>query len=267
MDMPVNQFKRALRDHRTIYGTWLMSAAPSTAEALGCAGLDFLVVDMEHVPVDTPLMIELLRTVAGTPAAAVVRLPWNDMVMVKRALDGGAQNVMLPFVQDADEARRAVAYTRYPPDGIRGVAGVHRASRYGTVTNYLAGAADEICVIVQIETLAALERLPEIAAVPGVDSIFIGPSDLAASMGMLGDLNHAAVQDKLRDGAQLCRKLGKPVGIVGPNPDMVGKFLEYGYTWVAIATDMSLMVGRAQEWLRKVKRQTPAAAEKPQGAY
>jgi 2-dehydro-3-deoxyglucarate aldolase/4-hydroxy-2-oxoheptanedioate aldolase len=209
----------------------------------------------------------LLRTVAGTPAAAVVRLPWNDMVMVKRALDGGAQNVMLPFVQDADEARRAVAYTRYPPDGIRGVAGVHRASRYGTVTNYLAGAADEICVIVQIETLAALERLPEIAAVPGVDSIFIGPSDLAASMGMLGDLNHAAVQDKLRDGAQLCRKLGKPVGIVGPNPDMVGKFLEYGYTWVAIATDMSLMVGRAQEWLRKVKGQAPAAAEKPQGAY
>ena len=122
MDMPVNQFKRALRDNRTIYGTWLMSAAPSTAEALGCAGLDFLVVDMEHVPVDTPQMIELLRTVAGTPAAPVVRLPWNDMVMIKRALDGGAQSLMMPFVQNADEARRAVACTRYPPQGRRGAA-------------------------------------------------------------------------------------------------------------------------------------------------
>ena len=142
MDLPVNPFKRALHDHRTILGTWLMSGAPSTAEALGCAGFDFLVVDMEHVPVDTPQMIELLRTVAGTPAAPVVRLPWNDMVMIKRALDGGAQSLMMPFVQSADEARRAVACTRYPPDGIRGVAGVHRASRYGTIPGYLAGAGD-----------------------------------------------------------------------------------------------------------------------------
>ena len=117
MDMPKNTFKQALREGRTVYGTWLMSGAPSTAEALGCAGFDFLVVDMEHVPVDTPEMIEILRTLAGTPAQAVVRLPWNDMVMVKRALDGGAQNVMMPFVQNADEARRAVSYTRYPPEG------------------------------------------------------------------------------------------------------------------------------------------------------
>ena len=274
MDMPVNQFKRALRDNRTIYGTWLMSAAPSTAEALGSAGLDFLVVDMEHVPVDTPQMIELLRTIAGTPATPVVRLPWNDLVMIKRALDGGAQSVMMPFVQNADEARRAVAATRYPPDGNRGVAGVHRASRYGTVANYLAKANDEICVTVQIETLEAFKQLPEIAAVPGVDSLFIGPADLAASMGMLGDIGHAAVQDKLREGAQLCRKLGKPVGIVGPNPEMVRRFLEYGYTWVAIATDMSLMVGRAQEWLGKVKGAVAdpagvptATATKAQGAY
>jgi 4-hydroxy-2-oxoheptanedioate aldolase len=267
MDMPVNSFKRALRDRRTIYGTWLMSAAPSTAEALGCAGFDFVVVDMEHVPVDTPQMIEVLRTVAGTPASPVVRLPWNDMVMIKRALDGGAQSLMMPFVQNAEEARRAVAFTRYPPQGIRGVAAMHRASRFGTVPNYLANAGNEICVIVQIETLAALERLPEIAAVPGIDSIFIGPGDLAASMGLIGDIANSQVQDKLREGAELCRKLDKPVGIVGPNPDMVGKFLEYGYTWVAIGSDMSFMVGRAQEWLGKLKGQAPASAPKAQGAY
>ena len=113
-------------ENRTIYGTWLMSAAPSTAEALGCAGLDFLVVDMEHVPVDTPQMIELLRTVAGTPAAPVVRLPWNDMVMIKRALDGGAQSLMMPFVQNADEARRAVVeVVQRLLIGARGVRMVH----------------------------------------------------------------------------------------------------------------------------------------------
>jgi 2-dehydro-3-deoxyglucarate aldolase/4-hydroxy-2-oxoheptanedioate aldolase len=266
MDMPKNTFKQALREGRIVYGTWLMSGAPSTAEALGCAGFDFLVVDMEHVPVDTPEMIEILRTLAGTPAQAVVRLPWNDMVMIKRALDGGAQNVMMPFVQNADEARRAVAYTRYPPEGIRGVAAMHRASRYATIPNYLKAAGDEISVTVQIETLAALEQLPHIAAVPGVDSIFIGPGDLSASMGFLGDIGRAEVQEQLKHGAQLCRQLGKPCGIVGPNPEMVGKFLEYGYTWVAVASDMGLMVGRAQEWLGKLKG-LAVTAPKAQGAY
>jgi len=266
MDMPTNTFKRAIEAKHVVYGTWLMSGAPSTAEALGCAGFDFLVVDMEHVPVDTPEMIELLRTLAGTPAQAVVRLPWNDMVMVKRALDGGAQNLMFPFVQNADEARRAVSYTRYPPEGIRGVAAMHRASRFATVPDYLNRASGELCVIVQIETLAALEALPQIAAVPGVDSIFIGPGDLSASMGFLGDIANAAVQEKLRHAAQLCRQLGKPCGIVGPNPEMVGKFLEYGYSWVAIASDMGLMVGRAQEWLGKLKG-LAVTAPKAQGAY
>ena len=266
MDMPGNTFKRAISEGRMVYGTWLMSGAPSTAEALGCAGFDFLVVDMEHVPVDTPEMIEILRTMAGTPAQAVVRLPWNDMVLVKRALDGGAQNVMMPFVQNADEARRAVAYTRYPPEGIRGVAAMHRASRFATVPDYLKGAAAELCVIVQIETLAALEQLPQIAAVPGVDSIFVGPGDLSASMGFLGDIAIAAVQEKLKHAAQMCKQLGKPCGIVGPNPEMVAKFIEYGYSWVAVASDMGLMVGRAQEWLGKLKGLAPAAP-KAQGVY
>lgn len=266
MDMPRNTFKHALQAGHMVYGTWLMSGAPSTAEALGCAGFDFLVVDMEHVPVDTPEMIEILRTMAGTPAQAVVRLPWNDMVQVKRALDGGAQSLMFPFVQNADEARRAVSYTRYPPEGTRGVAAMHRASRFATVPNYLKGAGEELCVIVQIETPAALEQLPQIAAVPGVDSIFVGPGDLSASMGHLGDIAHPAVQDQLKAAAELCKQLGKPCGIVGPNPEMVGKFIEYGYTWVAVASDMGLMVGRAQEWLGKLKGAAPAAP-KPQGAY
>jgi 2-dehydro-3-deoxyglucarate aldolase/4-hydroxy-2-oxoheptanedioate aldolase len=266
MDLPANLFKRAMASGKTPVGTWLMSGAPSTAEALGCAGFDFLVVDMEHVPLDVAGMIEILRTVAGTPAQAIVRPPWNDLVMVKRAMDAGAQSLLFPFVQNADEARRAVASTRYPPAGIRGVAATHRGSRYGTVANYLKRANDEACVIVQIETPAALERLEEIAAVPGVDSIFVGPGDLSASMGHIGDIANADVQNKLEAAAAACRKLGKPCGIVGPTPEMVARFLEYGYSWVAIGSDMGLMIGRAQEYLGKV-RGSAAAAPPPQSAY
>ncbi len=259
MDMPVNKFKRAINEGRTQLGAWLVSGAPSTAEALGCAGFDFLVVDMEHTPVDTPEMIEILRTIAGTPAQAMVRLVWNDPVWLKRVLDGGAQTVLLPFVQTAEEAQRAVAATRYPPDGIRGVAGNHRGSRFGTVPDYLKNAASELCVMVQIETVKGFENLAAIAAVPGVDSIFIGPSDLAASMGMLGDVGNPAVQEKLKEAAKKLRQLRKPCGILGMNPEMTAQFIGYGYDWIAIGSDMAFMVGRAQEVLGKA-RAVPSAA-------
>jgi 2-dehydro-3-deoxyglucarate aldolase/4-hydroxy-2-oxoheptanedioate aldolase len=212
-------------------------------------------------------MVDMLRACAGTHVPAVVRMPWNDMVMIKRALDGGAQSVLMPFVQNADEARRAVAYTRYPPHGVRGVAGMHRGNRYGTVPNYFKSGDDELCVMVQIETTGALERLPEIAAVPGIDSIFIGPSDLAASMGHLGDIGNAAVQDALRDAARQCKELGKPVGIIGANPDLVAKYVEYGYSWIAIGSDMAFMMSRAQEWLAKARGLTPPESARKPGAY
>jgi 4-hydroxy-2-oxoheptanedioate aldolase len=263
MDMPRNRFKHAIASATTPIGTWLVSGAASTAEAMGCAGFDFVVLDMEHTPVDMAQFVEILRTIQGTPAGVVTRLPWNDMVTVKRVLDAGAQTLMFPFVQSADEARRAVSYTRYPPEGVRGVAAVHRASRHGTVANYHRQAAAELCVIVQIETLSALEQLPAIAAVPGVDSLFIGPADLAASMGFLGNMTHASVLAKLKEGAQACRRAGKPVGIVGPNPDVVAQFLGFGFTWVAIASDIGMMVGRAQEWITKLRGDNGPSASRP----
>ena len=249
MDLPINRFKRDIAAGKTQLGCWLSSGAPSTAEALGCAGFDFLVVDTEHTPFDPPHMVDIRRTIAGTPAQAIVRPPWNDMVMVKRVLDAGALTILLPFVQSAEEARLAVAYTRYPPDGVRGVAGTHRGSRYGTIPNYVKRAHEQICVIVQIETLGAFAQIEAIAAVPGVDSLFIGPADLSASMGMLGDMANPAVQEKLAAGAQACKRLGKPCGIIGFNPEMAKKFLGYGFSWVAISSDIALMVGRAQEYL------------------
>jgi 2-dehydro-3-deoxyglucarate aldolase/4-hydroxy-2-oxoheptanedioate aldolase len=253
MELPVNLFKRAIASGKTPVGTWLSSGSPATAEAMGCAGFDFVVVDTEHTPIDVPQMTEILRTVAGTPAQAVVRPPWNDTVMVKRVLDAGAQTLLFPFVQDEIEAKRAVASTRYPPEGVRGVAGTHRGSRFGAVPNYLKTAGSEICVIVQIETLAALSRLEAIAAVDGVDSIFVGPNDLAASMGHLGDTGHAAVQEKVRFAAQECRRLRKPCGIVGQNPEAVATYLDFGYSWVAVSSDMGMLMSRASDYLAKVR--------------
>lgn len=266
MDMPRNRFKHAIAAAgRVPLGTWLVSGMPVTAEAMGCTGYDFVVLDMEHTPIDMAGMTDMLRAIEGTPAGVLVRIPWSDMVLVKRALDAGAQSLMFPFIQNADEARRAVSYTRYPPEGVRGVAGVHRASRHGNVPNYQKNAPSELCVVCQIETAAALDRLPEIAAVPGVDSLFIGPADLSASMGHLGNMTHPDVLAKLEAGARACRELGKPVGIVGPNPEMVAKYIEFGFSWVAMASDIAMMVGRAQEWIGKLKGMAPTVGLKAGG--
>jgi 2-keto-3-deoxy-L-rhamnonate aldolase RhmA len=267
MSVLANPFKRWLAEEgRRPLGTWLMSGSPMTAEAMGFCGFDFLVLDMEHVPIDLAQTVEILRAVAGTPAVPVVRLPWNDQVTVKRVLDAGAQTLMFPFVQNAEEARRAVSYTRYPPEGVRGVAAVHRASRYGQAAGYLRRAGEEICVVLQLETPQAVAAMPEIAAVPGVDALFVGPGDLSAAMGHLGDIAAEEVQDALAGAAAAARRCGKPVGIVGPNPDMVRRFLGYGYDFAAIASDMAMMTGRAREFLGAL-RPVPAETAPSGAAY
>ena len=145
--------------------------------------------------------------------------------------------------------------------------GTHRGSRYGTIPNYFKRANDEVCVIVQIETMQAMEQLDAIAAVPGIDSIFIGPADLSASMGFLGDMGNASVQEALKAGAQKCKRLSKPCGIVGGTPEIAGKFVEYGFSWVAVGSDMGYVVSRGQEYLAKMRGTTAAAPAKTQSAY
>src|SRR5690606_7759961 len=156
-------------------------------------------------------------------------------VTVKRVLDAGAQTLMFPFIENAQEARNAVSFTRYPPHGVRGVAAVHRASRFGQDRTYLKDAGDKIAVILQLETSNALASLEEIAAVPGVDALFVGPGDLAASMGHIGDISHDDVQAAIADAARRARAIGKPIGIVGPTPEMVRRFIGYGFNYAAIA--------------------------------
>ncbi len=175
--MSANSFKSRLAapGGAPMLGSWVMSAAAAAAEALACCGFDFLVVDMEHSPLDMGDTVGLLRAIAGTPCESLVRIAWNDPVIVKRVLDAGARSVMFPFVQSAEEAKAAVAYTRYPPAGVRGVAAMHRGSRYGQVKDYLRTANDYIATVIQLETPESIERLPDIARVPGVDSLFLGP--------------------------------------------------------------------------------------------
>jgi 4-hydroxy-2-oxoheptanedioate aldolase len=264
--MSSNPFKSWLQQPtgKPPLGSWVQSAAPAVAEAMGVCGFDFLVVDMEHSPIGIAEAVSLLRAIAGTPAQPVVRLAWNDQILVKRILDAGARNLMFPFVQSAEEARAAVSYTRYPPDGVRGVAAVHRGSMYGRANDYFKTANDGIAVIIQLETPEAIERLPQIAAVPGVDALFVGPGDLSAAMGRIGEVGHPEVQALIAKAAQSARAAGKPVGIVAGNPDMLGRFMGYGYDWGAVASDLGMLTGRAVEWVTAIKGRTePASGASP----
>jgi 2-keto-3-deoxy-L-rhamnonate aldolase RhmA len=258
MDPFENPFARLLARDQIPLGTWLMSGAPSTAEAMGCLGFDWLVVDMEHVPIDFKDAYHILQAIGGTPAVPVVRLAWNDPVLVKRALDIGAQALMFPFVQNAEEARRAVAATRYPAPGeafpgTRGYAAMHRASRYTTAADYGRRANDGIFRMIQLETPAALERLEEIAAVDGVDAIFMGPGDLSSAMGVIGNVAHDSVQQALREAARRTRAAGKAIGTVGPTPEMVKDFIGWGYHFVAVASDMGMMMRQANQFLAALR--------------
>ena len=269
MDPFNNPFIKMLRQARVPLGTWLMSGAPSTAEAMGCVGFDWLVVDMEHVPIDYKDAYHILQAIAGTKSAPVVRLAWNDAVLVKRALDIGAQTLMFPFVQNADEARKAVAATLYPAPGEplpgrRGYAAMHRASRYATAVDYGKRANDGLFRMIQLETPEALAHLEEIAAVDGVDAIFMGPGDLSSSMGVIGNIAHASVQGALKDAAERCRRLDKPIGTVGPTPEMAQQFITWGYDFVAIASDMGMMVRQASQILAAMD--TPSVRLSGKGA-
>ncbi len=252
-DILINPFRQRLQQPGTPLGTWLMSGATSTAEAMGHAGFDWLLVDQEHVPIDEKDTLHILQAIAGTNACAVVRLAANDAVLFKRALDLGAQTVMVPFIESADDARRAVAQAKYPPLGVRGFAAVHRASGYGTAQNYGQRANDSVFTIIQLETPHAVAALESIAAVPGVDALFLGPGDLAASMGHIGNIAHPQVQEVIADVAARCRKLGMPCGIVGPTPDMVTRFVGLGYNFVAVASDMGMMMRQATGFIEAIR--------------
>lgn len=253
-DLLINPFRERLKQAGAPpLGTWLMSGTSSTAEAMGRAGFDWLLMDLEHVPVTEAEALHILQAIAGTGAMPVTRLAANEPVLFKRALDLGAQTVMVPFVDSAEEARRAVSYAKYPPEGVRGFAAVHRASGYGTARDYPRRANDSVFTIIQLETPQAVAALEEIAAVPGVDALFLGPGDLSANMGHIGNIGAPEVQAVIADVAARCRRLGMPCGIVGPTPEMVSAFVQQGYAFVAIASDMGMMMRQATAFIQALQ--------------
>src|SRR5688500_1234560 len=199
MDMPLNPFKRALKAGQLQIGLWSSLSSHVSVEVIAGAGFDWLLLDTEHSPNELPMVHSQLQAAVGGTAHPVVRPPWNDTVMIKRLLDVGVQSFLIPYVQDEAEARAAVAATRYPPEGVRGFASASRSSRFGRVKDYHARAAEEICVLVQVESREALGNLEAIARVEGVDGVFIGPGDLSAGLGHLGNPGHPEVQAAIED--------------------------------------------------------------------
>ena len=236
-------------------GTFAMAASPLVAEALGHAGFDWAVVDMEHTPLDLADLVHMLQAIAGTTMQPVTRVPWNDTVLIKRVLDAGAQTLMIPFVQNEEEARKAVAACRYPPQGVRGMAAMSRGSRFGTVKDYFKVANQGVSVLVQIETPEAMERIAAIAAVDGVDSIFMGPGDLSGAMGHTGNPMHAEVVALMAAGVKRVHAAGKPVGTVGGTADAVATYRAAGFDYIGVASDLGLMMRQCAAVLSAIREQ------------
>ena len=253
-NMPRNSFKRAIGNGERQVGLWSGLASPIAAEIIAGAGYDWIVIDGEHGPNDISTLLPQLQAMRGGTAEPVFRVPWNDMVIIKRAMDVGARTLLIPFVQNVEEALRAVAATRYPPLGLRGVSVAPRANDYGRVLNYHKNAHHDTCVIVQIETRVALREIEAIAEVEGVDGIFIGPSDLAADFGHLGNPKQADVQAALKDAAARIRAAGKAAGILTGSLDDVEPLFAMGYNFVAVGSDVGLLARTAEQVAARFKK-------------
>jgi len=248
-----NAFKAALAAGQLQIGLWSSLCSNIAADILSDSGFDWILLDTEHSPNEIPDLVGQLQAIRGGSATPIIRPAWNDAVLAKRALDIGAQTLLFPYVQNVEEAKRAVASTRYPPHGVRGVSVAARASRYGRTPGYLGKANSEICVLVQVETREAMNELEAIARVDGIDGVFIGPSDLAASLGHLGNPAHAEVQTAIADAGKRLKKLGKPAGILTSNEDEARRYIEWGYLFVAVGSDVGLLARNADTLAKKFK--------------
>lgn len=247
MQLPVNQFKKAIQSGKPQIGIWSSLCSHISAEVLADAGFDWVLLDTEHSPNELPMVQNQLDAMLAGDTEPIVRPAWNDIVLIKRYLDIGARTLLIPYVQNVEEARRAVAATRYPPAGVRGVSGCTRANRYGRIKDYFKRVHDELCVLVQVETRTALANLEAIAAVEGVDGVFIGPNDLAADMGYLGNWQHSEVWKAMEDAVKRIRAAGKAPGILVGEADG-RRCLDLGYLFVAVGSDL-VMLARGAEAL------------------
>jgi 4-hydroxy-2-oxoheptanedioate aldolase len=268
VQIPVNSFRDALRAGRPQIGLWVGLADANAAEALAGTGFDWLLLDGEHAPNDTRTVLDQLRAIAPYPVQAVVRPVQADVALVKQYLDVGAQTLLIPMVDTAEQAALMVRAMRYAPDGIRGMgAALARASRWNQVDDYLDRANEQMCLLVQVETAEALGNLAAIAAVDGVDGVFFGPADLSASMGYRGKPEHPEVQRAILDGIATIRAAGKAAGILMSDRTRARQYLEAGALFVAVGVDTTLLVRAATELASSFKSELPSPRGKGSSVY
>ena len=247
-----NSFKAALSDGQTLFGCWLGLADAYAAELMGTAGFDWLVIDGEHAPNDLRSILAQLQALAGSSSHPVVRVPVGETWILKRVLDAGAQTVLVPMVDSAEQARALVRACTYPPAGDRGVGyALTRAAQFGAVSDYGTTADAEICLLVQVESRAGLAALDEILTVDGIDGVFIGPADLAADMGHMGNPRTPEVESAIMDALERIAAAGKAPGILSTEDDMTRAALNRGARFVAVGADVLLLSQSARALARK----------------
>ena len=263
-----NSFKTALAARRPQIGLWLSMADSYMAEVSATAGFDWLLIDGEHAPNDLRSTLAALQAVAPHAAQPVVRAVQGETALIKQLLDIGAKNLLVPMVDTADQARALVSATRYPPLGIRGVgSAVGRASQWSARTDYLDIADEEVCLLAQVETVKALTNLTQICEVDGIDGVFIGPADLAASMGHRGRPGHPDVQAAIEAAMRTIVASGKAAGTLTSDPKLARRYLELGCTFVAVGVDVLLFAGAARKLAADFNGAPPAAEPVSHAAY
>jgi 2-keto-3-deoxy-L-rhamnonate aldolase RhmA len=247
-----NGFKKRLVADDLQIGLWLNSTSALVAELVSYTGFSWVLIDAEHAPNDLAETVAQLHAFQGSPTSVIVRPPWNDMVMIKRLLDAGVQNFLVPFVQTVAEAQAAVAAVRYPPRGVRGVSVGSRSSAFGFVPDYWKQIDDHIGLTVQIEHMTGYGNLADICAVDGVDGVFVGPQDLAASTGHIVDVQHPEVQSLIAGVPPVARRFGKAAGILASNPEEGQRYVDMGYSFVGVGSDLGLLKGAALKAARAI---------------
>ena len=241
-----NQFRQDILNRKTLIGCWTALGSPITTEVLGYAGFDWLLLDGEHACNDVMTFIPQLMTLKDSKSAPVVRPAWNDFVLIKRLLDIGFHNFLIPFIETEEEAVKAVKATRYPPDGIRGVSVSHRSNQFGTVTDYFEKINQNICVMTQIESQKGIDHVEQIAAIEGVDLLFVGPSDLSAGLGHFGNPGHPEVQKAIQHIFDVAKANNIGAGILAPVEADARRYLEMGATFVGVGSDLGVFRSATQ---------------------
>lgn len=251
-----NHVKRALREGRPTAGAWLSLCSSISAEVMSRAGFDWLLVDMEHGHGDYQTLLAQLQAIEGSPVIPIVRVQWNDPAVIKRVLDIGAYGVMIPWIADRREAEAAVRATKYPPAGIRGIAGSHRAGGYGRhAAEYWKRANDEILVVLQVETPTAVADVEEIVKLPGLDVLFIGPADLSTGLGHMGDPGHPEVRAAMERVETAAKAHGIALGNITRSWEQARELYKRGYQFLTLCSDTSLLVQGATEVVRRFEQE------------